>query len=108
MLRSSKHADYQANLAMGLAKVLGRPPRDVATAILQKLPEGGWIERAEIAGPGFINLWISKARLTNKSIPAIKAMTSLRRLHLSNTGISSEGLMSIKSDMPFCEVTPVS
>src|SRR5512133_349926 len=64
MLRPSKHADYQANLAMGLAKSLGRPPRDVAKDILQNLAPGGWIERAEIAGPGFINLWVSKQRLS--------------------------------------------
>jgi arginyl-tRNA synthetase len=63
MLRPSKHADYQANLAMGLAKSLSRPPREVAAAIVQQLPEGGWIERAEVAGPGFINVWISKAEL---------------------------------------------
>jgi arginyl-tRNA synthetase len=63
MLRPSKHADYQANLAMGLAKSLSRPPREVATAIVQRLPAGGWIERAEVAGPGFINVWVSKAEL---------------------------------------------
>lgn len=65
MLRPSKHADYQANLAMGLAKSLGRPPRDVASAILQHIPTGGWVERAEIAGPGFINLWVSKPALSD-------------------------------------------
>src|SRR5512145_439684 len=63
MLRPSKHADYQANLSMGLAKSFKRPPRDVAAALLEKLPQGGWLERAEIAGPGFINLWVSKRRL---------------------------------------------
>jgi arginyl-tRNA synthetase len=65
MLRPSKHADYQANLAMGLAKSLGRPPREVAGAILQRLATDGWIERAEIAGPGFINLWVSKSELSS-------------------------------------------
>jgi arginyl-tRNA synthetase len=64
MLRPSKHADYQANLAMSLAKSLGRPPRDVAKEIVGRLPIGGWIERAEIAGPGFINLWVGKQCLS--------------------------------------------
>jgi len=64
MLRPSKHADYQANVAMGLAKLLGRPPREVAAAILEHIPTDGWIERADIAGPGFINLWVSKAELS--------------------------------------------
>lgn len=64
MLRPSKHADYQANLAMSLAKSLGRPPREVAGAILQQLRQGDWIERAEIAGPGFINVWVANAKLS--------------------------------------------
>lgn len=60
MIRPSKHADYQANLAMGLAKSLGRKnPREVATAIVQHLDFTGALERAEVAGPGFINLWVS-------------------------------------------------
>jgi arginyl-tRNA synthetase len=75
MLRASKHADYQANLAMSLAKSLGRPPREIATAIVAALELGSrsddsgancapaWIERAEIAGPGFINVWVSNHRL---------------------------------------------
>lgn len=66
MLRPSKHADYQANLAMGLAKSLGRPPREIAGEIVARIPPGGWIERAEIAGPGFINLWVSKSRLSEE------------------------------------------
>lgn len=66
MLRPSKHADYQANLAMSLAKSLGRPPREVASEIVAKMPKEGWIERAEIAGPGFINLWVSKQMLSEE------------------------------------------
>lgn len=66
MLRPSKHADYQANLAMSLAKSVGRAPREVAKAIVDRLPTGGWIERAEIAGPGFINLWVGKPRLSEE------------------------------------------
>lgn len=88
MLRPSKHADYQANLAMGLAKSLGRPPRDVAKDLLQNLAPGGWIERAEIAGPGFINLWVSKERLSS----------ALEAILAGDLGLRSEPMARIVVD----------
>src|SRR5712671_132852 len=70
-----KFGDYQANLAMPLAKKLGRPPRDVAADLIALLAGKGTVpfcsadsakgdsprlaglcEPPEIAGPGFINL----------------------------------------------------
>lgn len=51
-----KFGDYQANLAMPLAKKLGRPPRDVAVDVLARIDLGEICEPPEIAGPGFINL----------------------------------------------------
>ena len=52
-------------------------------------------------------LWISGAKLTNKSLPIIREFHSLRRLHLSETGISKEGLVSLQFDMDHCEITPL-
>ncbi|MCC7145059.1 MAG: arginine--tRNA ligase [Phycisphaeraceae bacterium] len=50
--------DYQANLAMSLAKKLGQKPRDLALAITAQLAHtaAGVVASAEVAGPGFINL----------------------------------------------------
>lgn len=48
--------DYQCNAAMGLGKRLGKPPREVAEAIVGALEAGDLLESAEIAGPGFVNL----------------------------------------------------
>jgi arginyl-tRNA synthetase len=62
-LRPSRHGDYQANLAMGLGKTFGRPPREVAARIVERLPLGGLLDRAEVAGRGFINLWVSQGYL---------------------------------------------
>lgn len=59
MVRRSERADYQADLAMGLAKSLRRPPRQVAEAVVAALDVAGIAERVEIAGPGFINLTLS-------------------------------------------------
>lgn len=63
-LRPSKHADFQANCALSLAKNLKRSPRDVAAAILAEIPGEGMIERAEVSGPGFINLWLTREHLS--------------------------------------------
>ncbi|MCL2348743.1 MAG: arginine--tRNA ligase [Planctomycetaceae bacterium] len=59
MIRPSqepKFGDYQANMAMSLAKSLGKPPRDVAQMIVANLDVSDICENPEIAGPGFINL----------------------------------------------------
>ena len=47
--------DFQANVAMSLAKRLGRKPREVAGAILEKLEIDDFCQPPEIAGPGFVN-----------------------------------------------------
>ncbi|APR87620.1 Arginyl-tRNA synthetase [Minicystis rosea] len=60
-IRRSNHADYQANAAMALGKRVGRPPRDVAAAIVKELPLEGICKKVEIAGPGFINLTLEDA-----------------------------------------------
>jgi arginyl-tRNA synthetase len=60
-LRRSNHADFQANAAMALGKRLGRPPREVATAILRELKLDGICKKVEIAGPGFVNLTLEDA-----------------------------------------------
>lgn len=56
MVRPSDRADFQANVAMGLAKAQKRPPRQVAEALVEKLEWSDVCDKVEIAGPGFINL----------------------------------------------------
>jgi len=51
--------DYQFNGAMALAKSLGKNPRQIAEMIVENLDLTGAIAKAQIAGPGFINLWIN-------------------------------------------------
>ena len=51
--------DYQFNGAMALSKKLGKNPREIAGDIIQNLDLNGIIAKAEIAGPGFINLWLN-------------------------------------------------
>ncbi|HEY7139334.1 MAG TPA: arginine--tRNA ligase [Methylomirabilota bacterium] len=59
--RDPTHGDYATNVAMLLAKSHRRAPRQVAEAILAHLPGVDEIERAEVAGPGFLNVFLSPA-----------------------------------------------
>ncbi|MBX3426389.1 MAG: arginine--tRNA ligase [Pirellulales bacterium] len=54
--QDAKFGDYQANCAMPLGKRLGKPPREVAAAIIERLDVAEFCEPPEIAGPGFVNL----------------------------------------------------
>ncbi len=58
MPKNRAHGDWATGVALGLARTLGMPPREVAAKIVSHLPIGGdsLIAGAEIAGPGFINL----------------------------------------------------
>lgn len=49
--------DYATNFAMQAARVAKANPRKIAEAIVARL-RGSWLERAEIAGPGFINFYL--------------------------------------------------
>jgi arginyl-tRNA synthetase len=54
-----EHGDYATNVALQSAPKLGRAPRELAAELTEKaatLPE---VDRAEVAGPGFVNLWVS-------------------------------------------------
>ena len=61
--RREGQGDYSTNAAMLLAPVLGVPPRTIAERIGAELAAGlgGDLERAEVAGPGFLNLVLSDA-----------------------------------------------
>ncbi len=62
--RDKEHGDLASNVALALAKAAGMPPRDLAAAICKALPESSLVERTEIAGPGFINFFLSQASST--------------------------------------------
>jgi len=58
--RQQAHGDFACNAAMLLAKRLRRSPREIAKELIARLGNaGGLVSRAEIAGPGFVNLWLS-------------------------------------------------
>jgi arginyl-tRNA synthetase len=66
-----RFGDYQANLAMPLAKRLARPPRDVAAQIVERLRVDDLCRAPEVAGPGFINLTVRDDRLAERLAAAV-------------------------------------
>ena len=59
--KQATHGDYASNIALSLAKRAQRNPRELAQALVAALPASRLIERAEIAGPGFINFFVTPA-----------------------------------------------
>jgi len=64
--RSREHGDYACNIALLLAKAAARKPREIAEALVQALPPSADIAKIEIAGPGFINFFLSAAAYQNE------------------------------------------
>lgn len=64
--KNPRFGDYQANGVMALAKRLGRNPRELGEAVLAALPADPLIANAELAGPGFINLYLANAGLVTE------------------------------------------
>jgi len=57
--RDAKHGDFATNVALALAKGLGKAPRAVAETIVKALPASARVAKTEIAGPGFINFFLA-------------------------------------------------
>ena len=62
--KEKEFGDFSSNLALVLSKELSKPPKDIAEMLLKELGEKDFIDRMEIAGPGFINFFLSHASRT--------------------------------------------
>jgi arginyl-tRNA synthetase len=59
--RQSEHGDYATNVAMVLARTAKRAPRQIADAVVKHFPALPEVARLEVAGPGFLNVFLSPA-----------------------------------------------
>ena len=59
--KQAAHGDYACNVALQLARALKRPPREIATRLIAAIPQTAELEKTEIAGAGFINLFLKPA-----------------------------------------------
>jgi arginyl-tRNA synthetase len=76
LIRPSAFADLQSNVALALAKQLGRPPREVASLIAGRLSGSPMVDQAEVSGPGFINIrlrdsWLGEATTAQLRDPGL-------------------------------------
>ncbi len=56
--RDKHQGDFASNIALVGAKPARRAPRELAEQVVAALPEAEWLERVEVAGPGFINFFL--------------------------------------------------
>jgi arginyl-tRNA synthetase len=59
--RNPEHGDYATNIALQVAKRAGVPPRDLAGWVAERLAASPGIARADVAGPGFLNITLDDA-----------------------------------------------
>ena len=57
--RQPDHGDFACNIAMVLAKTARMKPRDLAALLQSRLPDSELIDRTELAGPGFMNIFLA-------------------------------------------------
>ena len=95
--RDVQHGHFASNIAMRLAKVLGKKPRDIAADIVAALPESDQIVSVDIAGPGFINF-----RLADGAFHAEvrDIVDSAERYGTSSLGANSKVLLEYVSANP--------
>ena len=62
--RRDGQGDYATGLALSIARHAGMKPRDLAAHIAEHVPQTEYIEKIEVAGPGFVNFFLSKRALT--------------------------------------------
>src|SRR5205085_6561552 len=73
--KRAEHGDFATNVAKVMTKKLGKPPRAIAESLVKALEGNDVIAKADIAGPGFVNLklhpWAIQSAL--RDVPADQA-----------------------------------
>ena len=63
--------DFQTNFAMVSSKLIGKNPREIASTLVDNFKENDIIEKLEIAGPGFINIYL-KNKFLNEELKKVE------------------------------------
>jgi arginyl-tRNA synthetase len=66
--KDKQHGGFTCNVALVAARGVGYPPRELAQAIVRRLPASDAIDKVQVAGPGFINFYLKPA--TNRAVIA--------------------------------------
>ena len=95
--RDSSHGDFATNVAMVLAKVAKSNPRALAQKVVDALPSSEQLEKTEIAGPGFINFFLTDVAYGELIRQVLQEGEAFGR---SRVGAGVKGLMEYVSANP--------
>jgi arginyl-tRNA synthetase len=87
--RRPEHGDWATNVALSAARGRGNP-RDVAQAIVERLPPSELVDRVEVAGPGFLNFHLSAAWLAEVVRRAADPASGFGHPHVAKKKINVE------------------
>ncbi len=95
--RDKSHGDFASNIALVLAKPAGKKPREIAEMIVENIADQNYIDRVDIAGPGFINFFLTDQWLYN-----VLALIETEKLDYgsSNFGAGERVLLEFVSANP--------
>lgn len=91
------HGDYAVNAAMVWARTLKKAPRMIAEAIVNEITPSGYINRIEIAGPGFMNIYLSDRFYSDIVLDVLKQKENYGK---SNHGAGKSVLVEFVSANP--------
>jgi arginyl-tRNA synthetase len=77
--RQREHGDWSTNVALQLAKAAGRPPREVAAILAERLGEVPGVKSVDVAGPGFLNIVLDAAAAGELARTIVEAGTGYGR-----------------------------
>lgn len=63
--KDDANGDFASTVALRLSKELGKNPREIAKAIVDNFPQNSIVNKIEIAGPGFINVYLNNASVSS-------------------------------------------
>lgn len=70
--RDPRHGDFATNVAMRLAKAVGQNPRKLAASIIAALDDSDIVESVDVAGPGFINFFVSRKAFEDELVDIVE------------------------------------
>jgi arginyl-tRNA synthetase len=82
--RDAGHGDMSTNAAMVLAKDAGRKPRELAEAIAERLRADALVAKAEVAGPGFVNITLRPAAWADTLCAAVRSGLGYGKIDIGN------------------------
>ena len=82
--RDATHGDMSTNAAMVLAKDAGRKPRELAETIAEKLRADALVAKAEVAGPGFVNITLRPAAWADTLRAAVRLGSGYGKIDIGN------------------------